>query len=139
MENKNYVKNDYENTKRFSNALWAQRKANFNLTEEDELLCVDYRGKIQTVKATLEKKKTYSDHKNYIAEQNANIVKFLDCRITNYDLKVAYEEFCSSYSEICKLNSTRSFDFDKSKTELIKVAKRFGNELVEIIENYFNK
>lgn len=87
------VKNTYDNTKRFTIALWAQRKR--ELTAEEELAVVNYRGKIITVQATFDKQKRREEMKEYLAAENAVVDNFLSGEITLERFIELYNKFCA--------------------------------------------
>ena len=100
------VKNTYDNTKRFTIALWAQHKR--ELTAEEELAVVDYRGKIITVLATLDKQKRRAECADKIAEENAVVDNYLSGEITLERFKELYQEFLDRIPSITHVKHTKN-------------------------------
>lgn len=136
----NQLKSTYENAKRYSIALWAEKQR--DCTAEEELLIVDYKGKVITVKSTLEKQKRVADFKDILETEIKNIEAFLNGKKTFDELKADYEDFLTRVESITHTgNSNRKFDANKTIAEILKLAKRFKDDTLvknigKLLEKY---
>lgn len=128
------LKNQYENAKRYTIALWAEKLR--DCTPEEEMLVVDYKGKIITVTSTLEKQKRKDMFKAHLEDEMNNIMLFLGGEKTHDELKKDYDKFVASAPTITNTGvSNRKFNAKKTLDDIVKFAKRFGNKkFVEDIE-----
>lgn len=135
------VKNTYDNTKRFTIALWAQRKR--ELTAEEELAVVDYRGKIITVLATLDKQKRRAECADKIAEENAVVDNYLSGEITLERFKELYQEFLDripSITHVKRVKDTAKFEEAVSKKlTSLNASKEDIATVLAIIAKYSDK
>lgn len=135
------VKNTYDNTKRFTIALWAQRKR--ELTAEEELAVVDYRGKIITVLATLDKQKRRAECADTIAEENAVVDNYLSGEITLERFKELYQEFLDripSITHVKRTKDTAKFEAAVSKKlTSLNASKEDIATVLAIIAKYSDK
>lgn len=135
------VKNTYVNTKRFTIALWAQRKR--ELTAEEELAVVDYRGKIITVLATLDKQKRRAECADTIAEENAVVDNYLSGEITFERFKELYQEFLDripSITHVKRTKDTAKFEAAVSKKlTSLNASKEDIATVLAIIAKYSDK
>ena len=135
------VKNTYDSTKRFTIALWAQRKRELNA--EEELAVVDYRGKIITVQATLDKQKRREECKEIIAEENAVIDNYLKGEITLERFKELYTEFIDKVPSITHVKRTiDTVKFEEvvsKKLMLLNASKEDIAAVLAIIAKYSDK
>lgn len=131
-EKKGSLKGTYENAKRYSIALWAERQRDCSL--EEESLIVDYKGKIITVQATLDKQKRRAEFKDALELELSNINEFLCEKKSFKELKADYEEFVENVASITNTGKGHKFDPEKTKEQIIKLAKRFGDAVATKIE-----
>lgn len=133
MDRQISVKGKYENAKRFTIALWANRIRDCELGEEE--LIVDYKAKVITTEATLQKKKTLAENKGYLNKQIENIKDYLNGEISFDDLKSLKDKFFDECVALTNTGNRHRKPITKVKEEILNLASRFDKKIYDKIEN----
>ena len=133
MDRQISVKGKYENAKRLTIALWANRIRDCELDEEE--LIVDYKAKVITTEATLQKKKALAENKEYLNKQIENIKDYLNGEISFDDLKFLKDKFFEECVALTNTGNRYRKPIAKVKEEILNLASRFDKKIYDKIEN----